>query len=68
VLVVERLGGLTYLYVQLTPADLVIVQAEGDLSVKVRDVVAVALEPRSAHLFRSDGAAISLLGGQPPAT
>ncbi len=67
VMVVERLGGLTYLYVQFTPADLVTVHADGDLPVKVHDVVAVALEPRSAHLFGSDGAAIRPLG-EPPAT
>jgi multiple sugar transport system ATP-binding protein len=66
VMVVERLGGLTYLYVQLTPADLVIVQADGDIPVKVHDVIAVALEPRSAHLFRGDGAAINLLERHPP--
>jgi multiple sugar transport system ATP-binding protein len=68
VMVVERLGGLTYLYVQLTPADLVTVHAEGDLPVKVRDVVSVALEPKSAHLFHRDGAAIRHLGGGPPTT
>ena len=68
VMVVERLGGLTYLYVQLTPANLVIVHADGDVPVKVQDVVAVALEPRLTHLFRSDGAALSPLGRpQPPA-
>ena len=59
VTVVERLGGLTYLYVQLTPANLVIVHADGDAPVKVQDVVKVGLEPRLAHLFRGDGAALS---------
>ena len=61
VMVVERLGGLTYLYVQFIPADLVIVHADGDVPVKIHDIVAVALEPRLAHLFRGDGAAISSL-------
>ena len=61
VMVVERLGGLTYLYVQLTPANLVIVHADGDVPVKVQDVVDVALEPRLAHLFRGDGVALSPL-------
>ena len=61
VTVVERLGGLTYLYVQLTPANLVIVHADGDVSVKVQDVVNIAREPRLAHLFRADGIALSPL-------
>jgi len=61
VTVVERLGGLTYLYVQLTPANLVIVHADGDVRVKVQDVVNIGLEPRLAHLFRADGIALSPL-------
>ena len=59
--VVERLGGLTYLYVQVTPANLVIVHADGDVPVKVQDVVDVGLEPRLAHLFRGDGVALGPL-------
>ena len=61
VMVVERLGGLTYLYVQLTPSQLVVVNAGGDFMVKVSDVVGVALEPRLAHLFRGDGVALTPL-------
>jgi len=67
VMVVERLGGLTYLYVQLTPANLFIVHEDGDVPVKVQDVVAVTLEPRLAHLFRGDGVALNPLErGRPP--
>jgi TOBE domain len=57
VTVVERLGGLTYLYVQATPSNLMIVHADGDVPVKVQDTVNVGLEPRLAHLFRADGVA-----------
>ena len=60
-MVVERLGGLTYLYVQLTPSQLVVVNAGGDFVVKVSDVVGVTLEPRLAHLFRRDGVALTPL-------
>ena len=67
VTVVERLGGLTYLYVQLTPANLVIVHADGDVPVKVQDVVRIVLEPRLAHLFRADGVRLSPLAGDRPA-
>ena len=58
VMVVERLGGHTYLYVQVTPANLVIVLADGDIPVEVQDVVTIALDPRFAHLFGGDGAAL----------
>ena len=61
VMVVERLGGLTYLYVQLTPSQLIIVHAGGDFPVKVADTVNVALEPQLAHLFRGDGIALEPL-------
>ena len=61
VTVAERLGGHTYLYVQVTPANLVIVLAEGDIPAKIQDVVNIALEPRLAHLFRGDGAALARL-------
>ena len=65
-MVVERLGGLTYLYVQFTPADLVTVHADGDAPVKVSDVVKVELESRLAHLFRSDGVALAHLDSVAP--
>jgi multiple sugar transport system ATP-binding protein len=61
VTVVERLGGLTYLYVQVTPSNLMIVHADGDVPVKVQDSVNVGLEPRLIHLFRGDGVALSPL-------
>jgi len=66
VMVVERLGGLTYLYVQLTPSQLIIVHAAGNSPVKVSDVVNVELEARLAHLFRSDGVALAHLEGDGP--
>jgi len=66
VMVVERLGGLTYLYVQLTPSQLIIVHAAGDAPVKVSDVVKVELESRLAHLFRSDGVALAHLDSVAP--
>ena len=65
-MVVERLGGLTYLYVQLTPSQLIIVHADGDFPVKVSDVVNIALEPKLAHLFRGDGLALAPLERSQP--
>jgi multiple sugar transport system ATP-binding protein len=65
VMVVERLGGQTYLYIQVTPANLFIVEADGDLPVKIHDKVAVAIDPKSSHLFRPDGSAVQLLERHP---
>ena len=65
VMVVERLGGQTYLYVQVTPSNLFIVEAAGDLAVKVHDQIAIGIDPRSSHLFREDGTAIDLLERHP---
>ena len=44
-----------------TPANLVIVHAEGDSPAEVQDVVAIALDPRLAHLFGGDGVALAHL-------
>jgi multiple sugar transport system ATP-binding protein len=65
VMVVERLGGHTYLYVQVTPTNLFIVQADGDNPVKVHERVAITLDPRSCHLFAPDGKAVALLERHP---
>jgi multiple sugar transport system ATP-binding protein len=56
-MVVERLGGETFVYVQITPADLVVVQAPGENPVKVHDGVSIALDARSCHVFLPDGSA-----------
>jgi multiple sugar transport system ATP-binding protein len=65
VMVVERLGGETFLYVQVTPTNLFIVQAEGDNPAKVHDRVAITVNPRTSHLFRADGTAVALLERHP---
>jgi multiple sugar transport system ATP-binding protein len=67
VTVIERLGGHTYLYVQVTPANLVIVLADGDIPVEVGENVKIAIEPKLAHLFGGDGAALAHLGPMPRA-
>ncbi|OCC03582.1 ABC transporter [Labrys sp. WJW] len=65
VMVVERLGGQTFLYVQVTPDSLFIVQAEGADSSKVHDRIAVAFPPAAAHLFRQDGTALPAMKRNP---
>ncbi|WP_081972771.1 ABC transporter ATP-binding protein [Leptolyngbya sp. KIOST-1] len=58
VLVVERLGGETYLYVKIAGGDTFIVQTDGDSRAKVRDRVPVAIDGHLCHLFDGAGQAI----------
>jgi ABC-type sugar transport system ATPase subunit len=53
---VERLGNSTILYVD-TPAGRLIVEGDGNLSVKSGDRVGLVIDAAQAHLFGSDGAA-----------
>ncbi|BBE74010.1 ABC transporter ATP-binding protein [Oharaeibacter diazotrophicus] len=55
VMVVERLGGQTYLYVQVGGPDLMIVETDGDSRVRVHERVAIAFKPADCHLFDADG-------------
>ncbi|MFT4130341.1 ABC transporter ATP-binding protein [Labrys sp. (in: a-proteobacteria)] len=65
VMVVERLGGQTFLYVQVTPDNLFIVQADGADTSRVHDRVAITFKPATAHLFRQDGTALPSLRRNP---
>jgi multiple sugar transport system ATP-binding protein len=58
VLVVERLGGETYLYVKIAGGDTFILQTEGDRRVKVRDHVPIYINGEFCHLFDASGIAI----------
>jgi len=55
VAIVEHLGNSTILYVD-TPAGQLIVEGEGNLSLKSGAAVGLALETSRAHLFDADGA------------
>jgi multiple sugar transport system ATP-binding protein len=65
VMVVERLGGHTFLYVQVTAENLFIVQADGNDISRVHDRVAVAIDPATVHLFKLDGLALPSLQRNP---
>ena len=65
VLVVERLGGETYLYVQVAPDVVAIVQDGGNSRVKVHEQVRLSVEAAASHLFRDDGRAVPLLSRHP---
>ncbi len=59
IMVVERLGGATYLYVQNKAADNFIVSEAGGNSVaRVHEVAKLGFDENSAHLFDGDGAAL----------
>jgi multiple sugar transport system ATP-binding protein len=58
VLVVERLGGETYLYVKIAGGDTFVVQADGDSRAKVRDRVPIHIDGDLCHLFNADGQAV----------
>lgn len=58
VLVVERLGGLTYLYIKITGGDTIIIQTDGDNRCQVRDRVPIYINGDLCHLFDSHGQAL----------
>ncbi len=65
VIVVEQLGGETYLYIRPPGEPLFVVQADGSNSTRVHERVAVAIEPETCHLFDADGRALPRLQRHP---
>jgi multiple sugar transport system ATP-binding protein len=58
VMVVERLGGETFLYTQLTAGDMLVIQADGEIPTRVHDKIMVKLDPATCHLFDGAGMAV----------
>ena len=58
VLVVERLGDATYLYVRAPGGDTLIVQTNGDRQVAIRDQVPIHISGNACHLFDANDIAI----------
>jgi multiple sugar transport system ATP-binding protein len=58
VLVVERLGGETFLYAQLPDQSMITIQADGEIPTRVHERIAVKLNPGTCHLFDAGGAAV----------
>jgi multiple sugar transport system ATP-binding protein len=65
VIVVERLGGETYLYVRPAGEPLFVVQADGSNATRVHERVAVGIDPETCHLFDTDGRALPRLQRHP---
>jgi multiple sugar transport system ATP-binding protein len=58
VLVVERLGGETFLHVKTATGDLLTIQADGDSPVNMHDTIGLQANPVDCHLFDQAGLAI----------
>jgi multiple sugar transport system ATP-binding protein len=58
VVVAERLGGETFLYVQVTPELMLVVQADGEVPTRVHDRIGIQINPEHTHLFDRQGRAI----------
>lgn len=58
VMVAERLGGETYLYIKIAGGDTLIVQTDGDNPVRLHDRVPIHINGDLCHLFDTQGIAI----------
>lgn len=59
IMVVERLGGETYLYVQNPAAtELIVAEAGGSSTARAHETTNLGFNPTDAHLFRTDGLAL----------
>jgi multiple sugar transport system ATP-binding protein len=58
VVVAERLGGETFLYVQVPPELMLVVQADGEVPTRVHDRIGILINPEHTHLFDRQGKAI----------
>ena len=59
VLVVERLGGETFLYIKIAGGETIVVQTDGDNPAIMHDYVPIYINGELCHLFDRDGEAIS---------
>ncbi len=57
-LIVERLGGLTLVHVELPDGTVLVVQAEGGIATSAHAPMALALDPERCHVFGPDGQAL----------
>jgi multiple sugar transport system ATP-binding protein len=59
VLVVERLGGQTFLFVKIAGGDTIVVQTDGDNTNRVGDHVPIQIDGDLCHLFDLNGEAVA---------
>jgi multiple sugar transport system ATP-binding protein len=65
VMVVERLGGETFLYTQLQDGSMLIVQADGEVPTGVHERIAIRLDPATCQLFDTEGRAVERIQRHP---
>jgi multiple sugar transport system ATP-binding protein len=65
VIVTERLGGDTVLYMRSADGAMIVVQTDGNSTTRVHDRIAVQIDPETCHLFDADGCAIPRLRRHP---
>jgi multiple sugar transport system ATP-binding protein len=60
VMVVERLGGETFLYTRLAGEEggMIVIQADGEIPTRAHERIAVRLDPATCHLFDAEGLAV----------
>lgn len=58
VMVIERLGGETYLFVQIGPDQLLVVKDDGETPVRLHDRIGIAVDGERCHLFGEGGVAL----------
>jgi multiple sugar transport system ATP-binding protein len=58
VMVVERLGGETFLYTQIDGGAMLVIQADGEIPTRAHDRIAVKLDPATCHLFDVAGLSV----------
>jgi multiple sugar transport system ATP-binding protein len=57
-MVVERLGGETFIYTQIGASEMLVIQADGEIPTRVHEKIMVKLDPLTCHLFDSAGLAV----------
>ena len=65
VLVAERLGGETFLYVRIADDNMLVVKADGGNPTQVHDQITVRIDGEPCHLFNSTGQALPHLHRHP---
>ena len=58
VMVVERLGGETFLYTQVPDQSMITIQADGEIPTRVHERIAVKINTDHCHLFDAGGVAV----------
>jgi multiple sugar transport system ATP-binding protein len=65
VLVVERLGGATFIHASIPGGEIVTAELDGNSQVKVGDQLRLGISANTCHLFAADGLALKQTGRHP---